>query len=269
MIDITALQTLLQQAADAELLPRFQALSSNRLSVDEKADGSLVTEADVAMQQRIESALLSAYPHIPVLGEESSPAQQQALLDQEERLWILDPLDGTSNFAAGFPFFGVSLALLEAGEVRLGVVYDPIRQECFYAEKGQGARLNGQTLRPKKTLTPLHKGVALIDFKRLPPALVQRLMQAPPYASQRSLGSGVLDGCWIAAGRAHVYLHGRQKLWDFAAASLILQEAGGHACTLDGEPVFQASLSPRSVIAALDEEMFQQWNAFISAPNET
>jgi len=259
--NLESLHRLLKEAAQAALLPAFLHSQSS-----EKADGSLLTAADIAMQQRVQSALQTLYAEIPLLGEESPPAEQQALLDSAERLWILDPLDGTRNFAAGFPFFAVSLALLEAGEVRLGMIYDPVRDECFYAAKNQGAWCNGQALGKATVHIPLAKSLALIDFKRLPPALAQRLSSTPPYASQRSLGSVALDWCWLAAGRVHLYLHGAQKLWDYAAASLILSEAGGSALTLAGDAVLQPSLAPRSVAAALDAELFQQWRDWLDIP---
>ncbi len=260
-IKFDTLQEILQTAAAQELLPRFQHIQ--QIAVEEKSDGSLVTAADLLMQQRLESRLRQHWPDIPLLGEEASAEQQQALLDSAQRLWILDPLDGTSNFAAGLPFFAVSLALLEAGEIRLGIIYDPLRKECFYAEKQRGAWLNGQRLSAQAPRTTLQQGIGLIDFKRLPTALAAQLATQPPYASQRSFGSVVLDWCWLATGRVHVYVHGKQKLWDFAAASLILSEAGGHAVSLEGEAVFQATLAPRSVAAALDATIFQQWCEYL------
>jgi myo-inositol-1(or 4)-monophosphatase len=253
---------LVKIAAVEELLPRFQ-----HRDYAEKSDGSLVTAADLAMQKRLAQSLHELFPDIVLLGEESDSATQQAMLDQHEAgVWILDPLDGTTNFAAGLPFFAVSLGLLVAGEMQLGIVYDPVRDECFSAAKGQGAYLNGARLQSRTPRTPLRKGLGLVDFKRLPNALANRLLQQAPYASQRSLGSVVLDWCWIAAGRAHVYLHGKQKLWDFAAASLILTEAGGYACTLDGETVFCASLNPRSAVAALDHAVFTEWREYLQIP---
>lgn len=258
-IRLDTLIPLIKQCAQEELLPRFQ-----QRRYTEKSDGSLVTEADLAMQRRLEASLHAKWPEIPLLGEESSREAQHAILKQAtDGLWILDPLDGTSNFAAGLPCFAVSLGLLVNGEMDLGIVYDPLRDECFTAAKGRGAWLDGRPLGQARPLTPLRKGIGLIDFKRLTPDLAQRLVREPPYASQRSLGSVVLDWCWVAAGRVHVYLHGKQKLWDFAAASLILQEAGGHAVTLEGEAVFQASLEPRSAVAALDEALFRQWSAWL------
>ncbi len=110
---------------------------------------------------------------------------------------------------------------------------------------------------------PLSEGVALIDLKRLPRALAARLASDPPYQSQRSFGAVALDWCWLAAGRCHVYLHGQQKLWDYAAGCLILQEAGGQAVTLEGEAVFATTLEPRSAAAALDPEVFRQWTAWL------
>jgi myo-inositol-1(or 4)-monophosphatase len=193
-------------------------------------------------------------------------AEQQALLDNSEQgLWLLDPLDGTSNFAAGVPYFCVSLALIRHGEVVLGIIYDPLRDECFAAEKGRGATLNGRVLQAPVQLPPLARSMGLIDFKRLDGELAARLATTPPYASQRSFGSGALDWCMIASGRCHLYLHGGQKLWDYAAGQLILAEAGGLAATLQGEPVLQRGLVPRSVVAATDADLFHAWRDWLLA----
>ncbi len=107
----------------------------------------------------------------------------------------------------------------------------------------------------------------MVDFKRLPAGLARRLISDPPYASQRNFGSSALEWAWVAAGRGHVYLHGGQKLWDFAAGSLILTEAGGFSCTLAGEPVFKSSLESRSVIAASGEALFRSWRDWLMAPS--
>ncbi len=257
---LEALARILKEAACAELLPRFA-----RVERGFKADGSIVTEADTAMQARVLNALQEGWPEIPLLGEEMSTAEQQALLaDSPEGLWLLDPLDGTSNFAAGIPYFCVSLALLRGGEVVLAIIYDPLRDECFSAESGNGARLNGEPLHVPPQLPPLERTMGLVDFKRLAPALAARLASAPPYASQRSFGSGALDWCMIATGRCHLYLHGGQKLWDYAAGQLILKEAGGHATTLEGEPVLMPALATRSVAAASSRDLYNRWSAWLS-----
>lgn len=136
----------LRAVAQSEILPRFQHTAA-RL----KKDGSLVTAADVGTQALILAELKSRYPSMPVLSEEMTSEEQEALLaGTHGDFWCLDPLDGTSNFAGGFPFFGISLALFKGGQARLGLVLDPVRDECFSAERGMGACLNGQSLR----LTP-------------------------------------------------------------------------------------------------------------------
>lgn len=220
---------------------------------DRKADGSLVTATDLALQQAISRCLLSYFPHIQVLGEEMSEAEQEAVL-ATGLCWLLDPLDGTSNFSHGIPVYGVSCALLQQGEVIAGLVYDPNRKECFHALRGEGAWLNNQPL--KRTVSEhsgqLKDAMAIIDTKRLDAPLAQAISQQHPYHSQRSFGSVALDWCWLAQGRIQTYLHGKQKLWDFAAGALIAQEAGCLAQTLSGTDILGQPLSlvARSAVGA-------------------
>lgn len=252
---LTEIEELVREAAELELMPRF-----NRTTYSIKRDGSIVTEADTATQRFLQRALEQRFSQIAFLGEEMSVSEQEALLRHADSgLWLLDPLDGTSNFAAGIPYFCISLALLRQGTVVLGLIYDPIRGECFAAEKGKGSTLNGRPLRTPTGLPPLERGIGLVDFKRLEPDLAKRLASSPPYASQRSFGSGALDWCMIASGRCQAYLHGGQKLWDYAAGQLILSEAGGQASTLSGETVLTTTLAPRSVVAAPDAELYERW----------
>ncbi len=256
---VKQLEKIIRQAADAELLPRFRQIEHAL-----KSDDSIVTEADYAMQHKLTAELKLSWPEIPLLGEEMTQAEQEYLMNQNQsELWILDPLDGTRNFAAGIPCFAVSLALLVNGTVKLGIIYDPIRQESFSAIADHGAWLNGESLNQRNNKLPLSQCIAQIDFKRLPKEMAARIASAPPYASQRSFGSGALDWCWVAAGRVHLYLHGAQKLWDYSAGQLILREAGGQCCTLENEMVFQGKLASRSVIATLDPQHFEQWQSYI------
>lgn len=257
--DLPQLQDIVIRAAREELVPHFTQVTRH-----DKADGSFITAADLAMQQRIQDVLARRWPGYAFLGEEMAEAEQLALLQNSEQpLWCLDPLDGTSNFAANIPFFAVSLALIHKGEVVLGVIYDPMRDECFSAIKGQGATLNGQPLGELRPHSSLKKATALIDLKRLPTSLQTRLIQQAPYSSQRSFGSVALDWCWIAAGRCHIYLHGKQRLWDYGAGQLILHESGGQSCTLTGERVFQPTLEGRSAVAALDPQLFRDWTDWL------
>jgi len=255
---LQTLEDIIRQVAKEEILPRF-----NRVSYEVKDDGSLLTEADLSADKRICDALADLYPQIAFLSEEMEVFEQEELLNTAENLWCLDPLDGTSNFAAGIPLFATSLALFVKGEVQIGITYDPIRDEMFSAIKGQGAWLNGEPLVCHASGFAMNKTIAIVDFKRLKPKLVQRLLNHAPYKSQRNLGSCVLEWAWMAANRGHLYLHGGMKLWDLAAGTLILEEAGGHACTLDGENVFRPAMNPRSVLISPDKKLFDAWKSFL------
>ncbi len=247
-----------RSVARDELLPRFARTESRY-----KADGSVVTEADFAVQQRLERMLATLAPDIPLLGEEMSEFQQRELFEENRRaLWCLDPLDGTGNFVSGIPFFSVSLALLgEKGPI-LGVVYDPVRDECFSATTGHGAWLNGSRLMSNPVDLPLSRCIAIVDTKRLGPQ-GGTLVADPPYRSQRSFGSGALEWCWLAAHRGQVYLHGRQQLWDYAAGWLILMETGGRASSLDGNVTFADDIAPRSVVAACDPVLYDEFWSYL------
>ena len=253
------LRDLVVRAAREELLPRFAEVHRSI-----KADGSVVTAADTAMQARMQAELAREWPQYGFLGEEMSEEDQARLLHEGGGgLWCLDPLDGTSNYASGIPYFAVSLALMVAGRSVLGLVFDPVRDECFMAERARGAWLRDAPLAPQPARPALRRCIAGVDFKRLKGVLAARLGEDPPYGSQRNFGASSLDWCWLAAGRLHLYLHGGQKLWDYAAGSLILEEAGGLAQTLEGEGVSSGDLRSRSVVAAADAELFAAWRTWI------
>lgn len=252
------IEDLVKQVANEEILPRF-----NKTGYEIKNDGSLLTEADLATDKRIQEGLAALHPDIPFLSEEMPAEQQAALVKESKQLWCLDPLDGTSNFAAGLPLFATSLALFQNGEVVLACTYDPVRDEMFSAVKGQGAWLNNKPLQCKPSGFELKRCTAIVDFKRLSSTLAQNILQTPPFKSQRNLGSCVMEWAWMAANRGHVYLHGGMKLWDLAAGTLILEEAGGYACTLEGETVFRPAMIPRSVIISPDKELFDAWKSYL------
>ena len=241
---------------------RFGRVQSAR-----KADGSLLTEADLAMQAALMAALEDRFPGIPVLAEEQdADLQARVIKEAEHGVWCLDPLDGTTNFASGVPLFGVSLALIRQGRVVFGVVHDPVRVESFHAVAGKGAWLNGEPLVPVAAPGGLGECVAVVDFKRLPGPLATRLAVSPPFRSQRSFGSVALDWCWLAAGRYQLYLHGGQKLWDYAAGQLIAREAGAAVCL--GESVaddcdFEAVLRPRVATGAATAGLLRRWRDWL------
>jgi myo-inositol-1(or 4)-monophosphatase len=253
------LEQLIPDLARQHILQRF-----NQISYSFKQDGSVVTEADTAMQQAVVDALARHWPQYQLLGEEMTVVEQQAMLDTNDAgLWVLDPLDGTSNYASGIPIFSTSIALVSQGEVQLGLIYDPVRNECFSAIKGQGAWLNRQPLKLQDTRTTLDHCIAQVDLKRLPESMAVKIAAQHPFASQRNFGSGALDWCWLAAGRSQLYVHGGQNLWDYLAGQLILREAGGFAQSFDHAVVYRRSLRPRSVVAAVNEPLFIAWSEFL------
>lgn len=263
---LTELSSLLRTAAQEELMPRFNSQSFDQQT---KGDGSVVTEADGAAQQRIASSLQDRWPDIAFLGEEMAVEEQQSMV-QSNAVWCLDPLDGTSNFASGIPYFGISLALIEDQQQKLGLIYDPVRDECFTAIKGEGCWLNGTVL-PGAVLpaglTELKQMIAVVDLKRLRGSVLTSLVAEHPFRSQRNFGSCALEWCWLATGRIQLYIHGGQKLWDYAAGTLILEETGGVSTTLSGDEVFTASLEPRPVVAAFNKVSYQKWYALINGYN--
>ncbi|MBK1656228.1 inositol monophosphatase family protein [Allochromatium vinosum] len=253
------LARLLRDTAAAAILPNWQGITARH-----KADGSFVTESDLAAQRHLSAALARDFPGIPLLGEEMTRAEQERLLQSADKaLWVVDPLDGTSNYAAGFPAFSISLALIEGGRPVLGAILDPVRDECFVAARGQGAFLNGRPIRCVAPSQSLRDCLAMVDLKRLPPELLRTVTRQTCFSSQRYLGSVALEWCWLAAGRFQLYLHGGQKLWDYAAGRLIADEAGAAARhlipdSLELSPAI--TLEPRLAIAAANAELLRAWS---------
>lgn len=253
--DLKIIQSIIEQAAQASLIHFFQQSTASY-----KSDGSIVTNADLAMQESLATDLDKAYPQVAMLSEEITEAQQVQAMTSGQDYWCLDPLDGTTNYQATMPLFSVSLALVSAGQVVLAVIYDPIRHEFFSAVRDQGFFINGNPAKRPIQPTELSRSVAFIDFKRLPVELRKSLVDHSPYKSQRNIGSCALEWAWLAAGRAQLLIHGSEKLWDYAAGCLLLSEAGGISETIPGEAVFVESLETRSVVATSNAELFDQWS---------
>ena len=257
---LKAMVAAVKLVASEEIMPRYM-----KVAHQQKSDGSLCTEADTAAQVAL-TRKLQAILHVPVIGEEMGEAEQvSSWVAGQHGVWCIDPIDGTSNFVHGLAYFAVSVALIREGRSTLGVVYDPVADEAFAAELGCGAFLNGEKLVSHTAATSLSGALANVDMKRLDGELATRLVVTPPYSSQRNFGASTLDWCYTAAGRYDVYLHGGQKLWDYAAGSLVLQEAGGQACCLDCDDFGQGDVWQRSVIAALNPAVFEEWKSWIRA----
>ncbi len=252
------IQTL-REIAQTEVMPRFLRVGSTR-----KSDGTLFTEADLATQQALARRLPDILPY-PVLGEEMTPEEQHALWEANpDGLWVVDPIDGTTNFIHGLPYFAISVALMRHGRSELGVIYNPVANEMFYARRGSGAYMNGIRLPLKAAPASMGDTIAAVEVKYLRSGkLGTRLTSLVPFGSQRNLGASTIDWCYLAAGRYDLYLHGGQRLWDYAAGIVILEEAGGQACTLDSDDYWQGPLWHRSAVAALDPCLFEQWRRWV------
>ncbi len=188
----------------------------------------LVTAADLAAERAILDYLRERYPHHGRVSEEAG-----AVADDAPLVWVIDPLDGTSNFAHGFPHFCVSIALLERGRSRLGVVYDPIRRELFTAVRGGGARLGRRRL-TVSTVDVLDQAMVTTGFPYEPPEqrraaadLTARVIERVQML--RRSGSAALDLAYVAAGRLEAHFEFGLSLHDVAAGLLLVHEAGGRA----------------------------------------
>jgi len=232
-----------------------------------KSDGSWLTHADLEANEKLCEALPKIVDY-PVLSEEMSERLQADIIGSKAaNYWCIDPLDGTSNFSLGIPYWCTSIALIENGKQALAVVFDANRNECFAASAFTNTTLNGIQVSSKDPSNNIDLSCAmgLIDFKRLASSMSSKLVAKPPYRSQRSFGASALDLCWIAANRCQVYLHGRQKLWDHAAGLLILKNAGGFAETFNGNDVFSNELKSKSVIAASNRDLMKQWKNYFQS----
>ena len=202
-------------------------------SVRYKGEVDLVTEVDERAEREIERMLRGAFPEYGILAEEGG-----ALGGGGEYRWIVDPLDGTVNYAHGLPVFCVSLALEKDGELVLGVVHDPMREETYVAERGGGATLNGRPIRVSGAEELIRALVATgfpYDRDTMPAALDLFARFAVLTQGMRRLGSAALDVCHVAAGRLDAYYERGVRPWDVAAGALILQEAGGRVTDFRGE----------------------------------
>ena len=200
------------------------------LQVSKKGIGDFVTSADFNSENTIIKVLQKAYPEIKILSEETS---SDIKLDKYEKKWIVDPLDGTFNFLHGLPHFAISIALMIKEEIFSGIIYDPIKDELFWAEKGVGAFLNDKRIRVsgrnqlKDTL--VSTGIPRIGMENAHKNYLRTLENVMKNSSGiRRYGAAALDLAYVAAGRYDAFWEFNLKTWDIAAGSLIVKEAGGY-----------------------------------------
>ena len=227
-----------------------------RFEVREKGPADLVTQADLASQEAVRRTVLGAFPQHGFLGEEKSP--NEPAMARTEYRWIVDPLDGTTNFVHGVPHYGVSLALERNGELLVGAVYDPMLEECFAAALGQGARLNGRPIRASQIAT-LSEALAVCSFppsvRDNSPDLLLFLKMIGRTQGIRRTGSSALNLCYLAAGRFDLYWSYSTNIWDVAAGVLILREADGHVTSPTGGDF---RLEEAHFLAAANQELHVQ-----------
>jgi len=230
-----------------------------RFDVREKGPADLVTQADLASQEAVRKTVLGAFPQHSLLGEEKGP--NEPAMARAEYRWIVDPLDGTTNFVHGVPHYSVSLALERNGELLVGAVYDPMLDECFTAAVGQGAHLNGQPIRASR-VAALSDALAVCSFPpsvhRDSPDLLLFLEMVSATQGIRRTGSSALNLCYVAAGRFDLYWSYSTNIWDVAAGVLILREAGGCITSTTGGGF---RLGEAHFLAAANPELHAQLSA--------
>jgi myo-inositol-1(or 4)-monophosphatase len=219
----------------------------NHLHIDHKGVIDLVTEIDHRSEAFIIEQIQTSFPGDRIIAEESGTSP-----GDDWRIWYIDPLDGTINFAHGVPFFAVSIAYQQEGQVQLGVVYDPLRNECFTAERGRGAWLNGKVLRVSQT-SQLNDSLLVTGFPYDIRTTSQNNLENYAHLILKSqsvsrLGAAALDVCYVAAGRFDGFWEMDISPWDVAAGGLVAEEAGALVTNASGGAEYLSP--PNSILAA-------------------
>lgn len=208
-------------------------------TIDFKGAIDLVTDADRASEELVEKAITSRFPDHRFIGEETTFLSGDTPAGSELYTWLVDPLDGTTNYTHRYPHFAVSIALEHAGKVILGVVYDPMRDELFAAERGEGATLNGAPIEVSQIDTLerslLGTGFAYSPAERREGARIWNGFLSLSQGVRRD-GSAALNLCYVACGRLDGFWERPLNAWDLAAGSLLVEEAGGVVSGFDGTP---------------------------------
>ncbi|MAS81849.1 MAG: inositol monophosphatase [Legionellales bacterium] len=226
------------------------------ISVDIKGKNDFVSEVDTKAEYTIINIIKNSYPNHAFLCEESGES------GDSEFLWIIDPLDGTTNFLHGFPHFAVSIALQDKGRLDQAVIYDPLKQELFTASKGKGAQLNNKKIRVSghKTLNGalLGTGFPFGDAHSVDEFISNFRSLYPEIAGIRRAGAASLDLAYVACGRLDGFWEYGLKPWDIAAGALLVQEAGGINSEISGSVDYMGSGNIISANSKLIKAMLKQ-----------
>lgn len=249
MLDVETIAGFIRETAAVAIVPRFRQLRQE--DIREKKPGDFVTIADLEAERLLDERLLAMMPGSVVLGEEAAakdPARF-ALLGGEAPVWVIDPIDGTANFARGEAGFAVILALVARAEVVAGWIYDPLGDSMVLAERGSGAWSEGRRLAVDGEASAERMVGAAYGRTIAGPRAAKALADSGRIAAVRNLGSSALEYNAVALGQAHFSLHSRSLPWDHAAGMLIVAEAGGIADFFDGAR-YDPRIADRAVLAA-------------------
>ena len=260
--DITALANILREASRAETLPRFRRLDASQVHQKSSAI-DLVTEADEQAERRIKAAVGAAWPEALFVGEESVAADVSLLdkLDAADFAIVVDPVDGTANFAAGLPLYATMASVVIGGETVAGIIYDPMGDDWVLAERGAGAFMrfpDGHALRLKAAApSALEDMVGHVSITFLPeaskPKVLQNLAKVRVAANYRVAGH---DYRTFATGHCHFVAFNKLMPWDHLGGCLIAEEAGGYVARFDGSP-YLPSHREGGLIIATDRDSWQ------------
>lgn len=239
----------IRETAEAEILPRFRQLG--RGDIREKKPGDFVTLADLEAERQLTERLGALLPGSVVLGEEAAFADRRRfdLLAADAPVWVIDPVDGTANFARGAPAFAVIVALIDHARVRAGWIYEPLADTMVMAEAGGGAWSAGRRLATAGTVAPKDMVGAAYGRTKAGPRAAQALAASGRLGQVQNRGCSGLEYVDVALGRTQFSLHSRSLPWDHAAGMLITAESSGIAGFLDGSP-YDPRIIDRPVLAA-------------------
>ena len=256
----TALDVSIKVAKEGGNIIRDRFLTEKKISFKGRSD--IVTDVDVEVENLVLGKLKYEYPDFSVLAEESAPIQTNS-----EYTWVIDPIDGTRNYAEGIPHFCILVALAKGSDVELGITYDPITEELFTAQKGMGAFLNGDpiSVTNKEEISECLLGFDLgyVDQKAWTALDMIRSLW-PGFQSMRLMGSAGLGMAYASAGRLDLYFHHSLSPWDMAAGLILAREAGGAVVDRQGNPanLFTPSVivsSPRTIQNFLANTDGMEW----------
>ena len=219
-----------------------------KTEISEKSAANLVTKADLDSEAQIVHTIKMTFPDHAFLGEEGESGTDPFL----KAVWIIDPLDGTNNYAHQIPQFAVSIAYAEHGEVKMGVIFDPIRNELFTAIKNEGSFMNGQRISVSQRET-LQQSIIASGFFYDRGELMERTLDSirdlfhQGIRGFRRLGAAALDAAWVACGRLDGFFEYQLEPWDYAAGALLVREAGGQCAAANGQ---RLSLHSKSCLVA-------------------